>query len=71
MPKFKRREGCVKCGRTDRHMLGVTAIDKQGEKIIVGICFSCIAKQAEEKIITGYSHAEKMGEGIQSCEDSL
>ena len=53
MPKIKQREGCIKCGRTDRWMLGRVAKDKQGKKIIVGMCFECMANQAENNMLNG------------------
>lgn len=53
MPKIKQREGCIKCGRTDRWMLGRVAKDKRGEKLIVGVCFECMAKEAEDKVLKG------------------
>lgn len=53
MPKIKQHEGCIKCGRMDRWMLGRVAKDEQSKKIIVGMCFECMANQAENNILKG------------------
>ena len=51
MRKIRETDGCIKCGDANRGAIGFTALDKDGKKIIVKICFSCLAKQAEEEML--------------------
>lgn len=43
-------EACTRCGATDEWMIG---IKDNKNKMIGGICFKCIAKEAEKRIING------------------
>ena len=46
---FYKKDGCIKCGRTDKWSMGFKVIDKMtGKKCIALICFECLAKQAEK-----------------------
>lgn len=43
-------EGCAKCGRTDKWMVGYNVVDKStGEKRIAAICFACLATLADRR----------------------
>ena len=47
--KAKDAEGCAKCGRTDKWMVGYDVVDKStGKKSVAAICFACLAKLADK-----------------------
>lgn len=44
---------CAECGGDDDWALGVVIKDKDGAEHVVRLCFACLAKRLEKKIIYG------------------